>query len=359
MRRRIAVGVAAVAAVALMLFLFIGRADGRDVLEASGTVEATEADLGFNVPGRIESVTAREGDRVAGGAALARLDAAELEARRTAAMAQVEAARAMLAELEAGTRREEVARGRAGARAAAQRAEEARRDLERSRTLFEGGAISREALDRAETQFEVASAALEQAREEVQLLETGPRPERITAQRATVASAEAAVRQVEAGLADATIRAPFAGRVTIRHREPGETVQPGQPVITLMDPDDRWVRIYVAEDRIGAVELGQPASITADTYPDREYSGRVVFIAQEAEFTPRNVQTREERVKLVYAVRIEITGDPGFELKPGVPADVRLLPAGDDTTDEVGGDRGTRPALPSSPVDTGVAAPDG
>ena len=347
MTRRMAAGVVAIAALALVLFLAL-RSDGESGgLEASGTVEATEADLGFNVPGRIAMISAREGDAVSRGDVLARLDVAELEARRAAAAAQAEGARALLSELEAGTRREEVAQAGAAVRSASGRSEDARRDVERARTLFEGGAISREALDKAETQYEVAMAALDQAREQLAALETGPRPERIAAQRATVAGAEAAVRQAEAALENGTIRAPFEGRITVRHREPGEAVQPGQPIITLMDPSDRWVRIYVAEDRIGAVDLGHPAVITADTWPDREYPGRVVFIAQEAEFTPRNVQTREERVKLVYAVRVEITDDPAFQLKPGVPADVRLLPAA-----VVDADRATRP-VPRTRPDTG------
>jgi HlyD family secretion protein len=112
--------------------------------------------------------------------------------------------------------------------------------------------------------------------------------------------------------------------VTIRHREPGESVSPGLPVLTVMDPEDRWVRIYVREDRIGEVSLGQTATISSDTYSDRTYSGEVVFIASEAEFTPRNVQTTEERVKLVYAVKVRITGDPSHDLKAGIPADVVL-----------------------------------
>jgi HlyD family secretion protein len=95
-------------------------------------------------------------------------------------------------------------------------------------------------------------------------------------------------------------------------------------VLTIMNPDDRWVRIYVAEDRIGAVHVGQAAQITADTYPDKRYGGQVSFVASQAEFTPRNVQTREERVKLVYAVKVRITQDATHDLKPGVPADVRL-----------------------------------
>jgi HlyD family secretion protein len=110
----------------------------------------------------------------------------------------------------------------------------------------------------------------------------------------------------------------------VRHREPGETVPAGLPVLTLMNPDDRWVRIYVREDEVGRIHLGDAAEITGDADPNRVYEGRVVFIASEAEFTPRNVQTTEERVKLVYRVKVQITDDPGHDLKPGLAADVRL-----------------------------------
>lgn len=327
MKRRIGIAVVAVAAIALVAYLVLGGSGEGERLEASGTVEATEADLGFDMPGRIAGVTVREGDRVAAGELLARLDAAELEAGRAAAAAGVDAARAVLAEMESGARREEVAQGEAAVRAAARRLEDARQDLKRARTLFEGGAISRQQLDKAITAEELAAAGLDQAREQLAVLRSGARAERVAAQRASVESAEASVRQIEARLDRATITAPFPGRVTVKHREAGETVQPGQPVVTLMNPDDRWVQIYVREDRIGRVSIGQPARITSDSYPDREHRGEVTYIAGEAEFTPRNVQTQEERVKLVYAVRVRILDDEAFVLKPGVPADVVLLDA--------------------------------
>lgn len=328
MKRRIPVLVLAVLAVLAVVsaaYLALRPASAGDVLEASGTVEATTADLGFMVAGRVAEVAVREGDEVAVGQVLARLDAEELEARAEAAAAQHEAARAALAELESGSRSEEVAQARAGVRAAAARVEDAGRDLDRARRLFEGGAISREAMDRAGTAHELAEAALDQAREQLRAVETGPRPERIAAQRAAVESAAAAARQAEAALRNAVIRSPLAGRVTVRHREPGESVQPGMPVLTVLDPSDRWVRIYIPETRMGKVAIGQRAAIRSDTFRDRDYAGRVVFIASEAEFTPRNVQTREERVKLVYAVRVEVMEDAAFELKPGMPADVRIL----------------------------------
>jgi len=183
-------------------------------------------------------------------------------------------------------------------------------------------------LDKAQTAFEVTRAQQDQAANALAMVETGPRRERIAAQRAMVAQAGAGLRQIDATIANATIRAPFDGVVSVRDREPGEVVGAGTPVLTVTNLDDRWVRIYVREDRIGAVRLGADATITADTYPDRTYRGRVEFIASEAEFTPRTVQTTEERVKLVYAVKVRIVGDSLVELRPGVPADVRLEEGG-------------------------------
>jgi HlyD family secretion protein len=208
--------------------------------------------------------------------------------------------------------------------AARQRLDDADRDLARVRRLYEGGAVSRETLDKADLAQQMAASQLAQAAEQLKLLERGPRTERIEAQRAQVAQAEGALRAIDASLTNATVLAPFDGVVTVRHHEPGETVPPGAAVLTLMNPDDRWVRIYVSEDRVGAVALGVPATVTSDTYPGREYAGEVAFIASEAEFTPKSVQTTEERVRLVFAVKVRITGDAARELKPGMPADVRL-----------------------------------
>ncbi len=293
-------------------------------IRASGTVEATDADLGFQLAGRIDTISVREGDAVQEGQEVAALDRRELVARRSSAEAQLDAARALLREMEAGFRDEEIGEARAALTQVEERRDDARRDLDRAQRLFDGGSISQEMLDKARTAFRVAEAGVDQARQRLQILQEGVRPERIAAQRALVAQAEAAVAQIDAALANAVVTVPFPGLVTVRHREPGETVSPGIPVLTVMDPEDRWVRIYVREDRIGEVSMGQSATISSDTYPDRSYAGEVVFIASEAEFTPRNVQTTEERVKLVYAVKVRITGDPSHHLKPGIPADVVL-----------------------------------
>jgi len=317
----------AMAAVAVSLAA-CGDGNGGGSLFSSGTVEATEADLGFQVPGRVEEITVREGDRVSGGQLLARLNAAELEAARDAAAAQVTAAAARLREMRGGARTQELAQAEAALRSATQRADDARRDAERSRRLLEGGAVSQQALDKATLALEVAEATLEQTAEALALVREGPRRESIQAQAAVLEQTQANLARAEATLANASITAPFPGLVTVRHREPGEAVGPGAPVLTLLDPEDRWVRIYVREDEIGRVQIGMAAEIVSDTYPDETYGGEVVFIGSEAEFTPRNVQTAEERTKLVYPVKVLITGDPEFHLKPGIPADVTLVDQG-------------------------------
>lgn len=323
--RRLAIAGAALAALAaITIGVRLMSGGGAVAVLASGTVEATEADLGFQLPGRIDSIAVQEGDPVARGRELAWLDRTELLARRRAALAQAASARARLVELERGFRPEEIAQGHAGLRAAQQRRHDAERDLERIRRLYDGGAASRQQLDHQETAYELAVSQFDSAKEQLAILEEGPRSETIAAQRAVLAQAMAAVAQVDATLGHAVIRAPLPGIVTVRHREPGETVTAGAPILTVMNPDDRWVRIYVREDEVGRLAIGQPATIAADAYPERRYAGEVVFIAREAEFTPRNVQTQEERVKLVYRVKVRITGDPSYDLKPGLPADVRL-----------------------------------
>ncbi len=312
---------------AAVAFLALRRGRPASEVSASGTVEAREADLGFQAPGRIAEILVHEGDAVAGGQVLAVLDTAEVAARRAAAAAQEAAAEAQLAELEHGSRPEEVRQARAAELSARQKLADARRDLERTRTLQRGGALSQEALDKATTAADMAEAQHEQALEQLRLVERGPRAERVQAQRSMVAQARANVRQIDATLANAVVRAPFPGVVTVRHREPGETVSAGAPVVTLMNPADRWVRIYVPEDQVGRLHLGEPATLSSDAYPDRTYPGRVRFISSEAEFTPKNVQTEEERVKLVYEVKVAIAGDTARDLKPGVPADVLIRPA--------------------------------
>lgn len=326
-KRTMALAAALGVVLAAAVLVLAGRGRVPTAVVASGTVEATEAALGFPLAGRVDSIAVREGMRVERGMVLAWLDRSELLARRAMAEAQVGAARARLAELERGFRTEEREQAHATLRAATRRWEEAEAEYQRAQRLFAGGAISRRELDAAETALAVAAAERDRAVKQASLMDEGPRREQIDAQRAVLRQAEAQRDQLDVLLDQALVRAPFGGVVTARHREPGEAVAPGVPVLTIVNLDDRWIRIYVPGDAVGRLRLGQRAEITADAYPDRIYPGEIVFIADEAEFTPRTVQTADERVKLVYRVKVRVVEDPAHDLKPGLPADVRI-PAG-------------------------------
>jgi len=187
------------------------RDDRPAAIEASGTIEATEADLGFQVAGRIDSILVEEGGTVRPGQRLGVLDQRELLARREAAVASLAAQQARLRELERGFRKEEIAQGRASLRAAERRLSDAERDRQRARNLFQGGAVSRQALDAQEGAYDVALAERDRIQEQVRLLERGARPEQVAAQRALVAQAEATLAQADALLAQSVIVAPFGG----------------------------------------------------------------------------------------------------------------------------------------------------
>jgi HlyD family secretion protein len=309
----------------LTWYLTRGEISDSGNLDASGTVEATEADLGFQIPGRIAAISVQEGDRVAAGDTLATLDLTDREAARAGAEAVLTAAEALLAEMESGARPQELRVAEAAVRAAEETVADRRRELDRAQRLHDGGAVSRQALDQARTAHDVVEAQADQSREQRALVMEGPRAERLEAQRARVAQAQAALDRADAALEYGLVMALGPGVVAIRHREPGESVGTGLPVVTVRDMDDRWVRIYVGGDRIGQVRIGQRAEIYSDSYPDRVFEGEVYFIGSEAEFTPRNVQTTEERIRLVYPVKVRVRGDAEEALKPGTPADVTLI----------------------------------
>lgn len=326
MKKRIVVVVVvlALAAAGWGLYHWLTLEEESGELRVSGTVEATDARLGFDAAGRIVELAVEEGDEVAAGQVLARLDADELEARHAQAAAAVGAAEAALRELRSGSRPQEIAQAREAVEAAREELDQARREHTRTVTLHDGGAVSQEALDRSATALELAGSRLAQAEERLALVREGPRRETVEAQAARLEEARAALSSIEARLDDTTLEAPFEGRVTTKHRTTGETVAPGVPVVTLQDLSDRWVRVYVPEDRMGAVHLGAAARISSDTFPGESYRGEVSYLASEAEFTPKSVQTPEERVRLVYAVKVRVTGDPEHELKPGMPVDVAI-----------------------------------
>lgn len=283
---------------------------GPKPLVLSGSIEARDVEAGSLVGGRVLEVRADEGATVSAGDTLVVLepDLPDLEIRQEEA--RVAEARAYLERAESGPREEEVERARIDAEAA----ETDRRRLE---PLLAEGTIGQREYDAA-----VVRAAT--ARKRLEELERGTRAEEIEAARAAVAREEGRLAYLERQRAETVVRAPVAGVVEAIDLRPGDLVAAGQPVATLLEPDQVWVRVFVPEPRLGLVRIGQRAEITVDTFPGRAFAGRVVEIRHEAEYTPRNVQTLEQRTDTVFGVKVAI--DPAPELRPGMAALVRLAP---------------------------------
>jgi HlyD family secretion protein len=294
-------------------------ADGQ--LVASGTIEVTEVRIGFRMPGTLTQRPVNEGESVAAGALIAALDSRELRSRLQEAEAGVRVTQAALAELESGFRTEEVAQAQAAVHEAAVQAQNLKEQATRSRSLFDEGGISREQLDRDVTAASAAGARYQSVQEKLHLLQRGHRGEQIDAARARLEQAQAAVETLRITLTEMSAHSPIPGVVTRVHAEVGETLAALRPVATIADLSRPRLRVYIPERQIGQVRLGARAEVAVDAWPERRFPGHVSFVSSQAEFTPKNVQTLEERVKLVFAVDVQMENEEGI-LKPGMPADV-------------------------------------
>jgi HlyD family secretion protein len=311
----------AVAALATVLVLAAGCRNAADngAIHASGHIEATDIRLAATVGGRLLEAPFEEGDVVSGGAVVARLETTDAEHRLAQARATAEAADAQLRLLLAGTRAEDLRRAEDQLAQAQAELDAARRDFDRLAGLAERGTATEKSRDDAATRQEVAERAVAAARSQVDKLVAGPRRQEIEAARAQRAAAEAAVAAAQQKIVDATVLAPIDGVVTTRVAEPGEVLAPGATTAVLTDLARPWLTVWIDEPSLSQVTLGESAIVTVDG-SDRTFAGTVSFISPVAEFTPKNVQTPEERAKLVFRVKIELQNDDGT-FKPGMPAD--------------------------------------
>jgi HlyD family secretion protein len=273
MKKRILIaGIGIIILMALFMTFRLRNKQDAGVLPVSGNVEVTEVNIAFKIPGRIVALLTDEGRTVKVNEKIAVLDSAEYES-------QVNQNRAVLRNAEATL-------------------DKARKDYERADVLYKNGAISSQQMDAAKTANDVTLSQVQQA--------------------------AAALRTFEVKLKDTVIYSPVSGMVLRKNVEAGETVSAGTPVYTIGDLDNPWIKVYVQEAKLGLVKLGQKAEIRTDSYPGKIYEGTVTYISSEAEFTPKNVQTQEERVKLVYGVKVSVK-NVNDELKPSMPADVKIL----------------------------------
>jgi HlyD family secretion protein len=287
----------------------------------SGHVEADEVHVATKVAGRIASLAIKEGDPIAAGAEIARIETVDLDLALAAAQADAGRARAELDLLLAGTRQEEIQEAAALLARAEAEAEAARLDLDRQETLLASGSGTTKGRDDARARRDATAASVDAAAERHRRLRSGSRPEEIAAARARVAVAEARAAQMRQQIQDALVLSPTSGRITEKIVEAGEIVPAGAVLAVVTDLTNPWLTVYVNEPDLDLLQLGQEAEVTTDGGQMRR--GRITYIASAAEFTPRNVQTRDERVKLVFKVKVALPNEDGL-FKPGMPAQARL-----------------------------------
>ncbi len=358
-----------------------------DSLRLYGNIELTQVDMSFKIAGKLGNLEVDEGDTVRQGMILARLDTLQLESLRdlnVAALAAAESqvpqlqtaidrqratlagetdlrqamlaqAEARLQELRAGSRAQEVQQAQSLVAEVRSQHEQARQDWERAQVLHKNDDISTAQFDQYRARFDSSAAALRQAEERLALVIEGPRREQIdgaraqvdqaqanlqlleatrlemkrleqelVTRRAQVDQARAQVAVVDAQLADAVAVSPINGVVLVKTAEVGEVLAPGATFATLGEVDRPWLRAYIGERDLGRVKLGGRVKVTTDSFPGKIYWGRISFISSEAEFTPKQIQTLEERVKLVYRIKIEVE-NPEHELKLNMPAEAEVL----------------------------------
>lgn len=386
-KKIIPVVVIAIAVVVVLAALGVFKRDDGKTLRVSGNIEMTEVNISFKIPGKLVERFVDEGDKVTKGMLIARLDKSQLLAQRDHADAALDSATSMrqqqatlidyqaetlegqimqrkaelaqaearLAEMLNGSRPQEKEQARASVNNARTEFERAKNDWSRAQTLFKTEDISASDYDQFRTRFESTDAQLKTAKEQLAMVLEGPRKEQIDGARAQLAAARAALTLAEAQrlelkrrreemqtrvadigqrradiqlvktqLDDTEAFSPVDGVVLVKSAEPGEVIAAGTTVVSVGDIDHPWVRAYVNEQDLGRVKLGDKVNVTTDSFKGKVYDGRVSFISAEAEFTPKQIQTPDERTKLVYRIKIEVA-NPRHELKSNMPADAEIL----------------------------------
>lgn len=302
------------------------------MIAASGTIEAVEVSVAAMTSGQVLKMAVDEGARVEQGDLLAVIESEALEIQLRQAEAGVKLADAQLRLLLKGARVEDIRQAEEALRQAEANLKLAEAEQARIASLFARQSATAQQKDGAETRLALARAQYEAASQALQKWRTLAQPEEIRQATARLEQAEASRDLLKKMIADATIISPVSGVVSHRAVEQGEFVVPGTVLLTIADLDEVRLEIFVLESELGKIRPGQPAEIRIDSYPDRVFTGNVQFISPEAEFTPKNIQTKEERVKLVYRVRIKVS-NPEHILKPGMPADA-VIRIEEDTRDK-------------------------
>jgi len=297
----------------------------------SGLIEATEITVSAETPGKIMKLTFDEGDRVKAGEMIAEIDVEELQLQRDLAatdLADLDWTRRIL-EKEAATAKEAVSQASIALGIAD-------KTDNRIRNLYEQKIATQEQLDRADTELAMGESRVRSAEKQLAVIEA-----RLGSLEAKREKVEAQFRLLDSRIADGQVKCSADGTIIEKYVEPGEVVNFGSPVCTIADLSTVWLKIYVGEEMLGTLRIGEKAGVRIDSHPGRTFEGMITWISPRSEFTPKNVQTKDSRVELVYAVKITMDNPEGI-FKIGMPADVYiegLETGGGDRTDRQTGNQ--------------------
>jgi len=293
-------------------------------IEASGTIESVNVTVSSKTSGQIKQLYFNEGDRVKKGDLLVEIDHDLLDIQLRQSEAGVDLANAQLKLLRSGARKEDIRQSEELVKQGKINLDLAKLDRDRAEELYRQNAGTEKLYDDSKARYELALAQYNSARENLQKVKSIIRPEEIESAQANLKKAISAVDMLKKNIEDCRIYSPVDGFVSKKFVEAGEMIAPTGSLLRISNLETVHLVIYVPETELSKVKLGQSAEIKIDAFKDKVYTSKIIFISPEAEFTPKNIQTPEERTKLVFAVKIEIA-NPEFELKPGLPADAKVI----------------------------------
>ena len=312
----------------LLLLISCGNNNQQKLIEASGTIESTNVIVSSKTSGEILTFNFNEGAQVNAGDTILIIDHELLDIQLQQAMAAKDAAEAQMKLMLSGARKEDVNQAEQNLNQAKVNFETAERDKIRFKNLYDSRSITQKQYEDAIARYDLMNAQYISAQENYNKVKKIFRQEEIDQAKANLNKATAGVELLKKNIRDSYVISPIKGFIVKTFVERGESVSPMSSLFKVSDLDEVELVVYVSEEELGYVKLGQKADVTIDTYKDKSYEGKVTYISSEAEFTPKNIQTKEERTKLVFAVKITIP-NKDYDLKSGMPADavIKIAPS--------------------------------
>lgn len=308
----------------LLLLAGCSNTDNNTFIEGTGTIESTNVIVSSKNAGEIKSILFNEGEQVNAGDTILIIDHEALEYQLEQALAGEQIAQAQLGLMLKGARSEDINQAEEMMKQSEINFNTAKNDFDRFKQLWDSKSISQKQFEDMTARYEVAMAQYNSAKENYQKVKKIFRPEEIEQAKGNLKKAKASVDLLKKNIRDSYVTSPIKGFIVKKFIEVGETVTPMSSLFKVSDLEVVELVIYVSEVELGKIKLGQKAEVTIDTYPDRKYEGKVTYLSPEAEFTPKNVQTKDERTKLVFAVKIQVD-NKDFDLKAGMPADAKVF----------------------------------